>query len=103
LNPASTEPLWCAFNEFVSQGIRYRQAEQFFLIRADEREVVIGSEVQEARATEGIMASRWWSLEELRATNSRRNGAAFTRRLRHLSFQPPFKPVSDPQNPPTKL
>jgi len=56
-------------NEFVLRGIRYRQTEQFFLIRADEREVMIGSDVQEARAAEGIIASRWWSLEELRATN----------------------------------
>jgi ADP-ribose pyrophosphatase YjhB (NUDIX family) len=69
LNPASIEPLWCGFNEFVSRGIRYRQMEQFFLIRADERDVVIGSEVRAARAAEGILASRWWSLEELRATN----------------------------------
>ena len=68
-NPASVEPLWCAFNEFVSRGIRYRQTEQFFLIRANERELVIGSKVLEARATEGIIASRWWSLEELRATD----------------------------------
>ena len=43
LNPTSVEPLWCSFNEFVSRGIRYRQTEQFFLIHADEREVVIGS------------------------------------------------------------
>jgi ADP-ribose pyrophosphatase YjhB (NUDIX family) len=69
LNPGSIEPLWCGFNEFVSRGIRYRQTEQFFLIRANEREVVIGTEVQKARTTEGIIASRWWSLEELRATN----------------------------------
>ena len=69
LNPGSIEPLWCAFNEFVSRGIRYRQREQFFLIRANERDVLIGSEVQMARETEGIIASRWWPLDELRATN----------------------------------
>jgi len=69
LNPTSIESLWCGLNEFVLRGIRYRQTEQFFLIRADEREVMIGSDVQEARAAEGIIASRWWSLEELRATN----------------------------------
>jgi hypothetical protein len=69
LNPGSIEPLWGGFNEFVSRGIRYRQTEQFFLVRANERELAIGSEVQKARATEGIIASRWWSLEELRATN----------------------------------
>jgi ADP-ribose pyrophosphatase YjhB (NUDIX family) len=69
LNLRSIEPLWRVFNEFVSRGIRYRQIEQFFLIRANEHEVVIGSEVQMARETEGIIASRWWPLEELRATN----------------------------------
>jgi ADP-ribose pyrophosphatase YjhB (NUDIX family) len=68
-DPRSIEPLWCGFIEFVSRGIRYRQTEQFFLIRANEHEVVAGSEVQKAHATEGIIAARWWSLEELRATN----------------------------------
>ncbi len=39
------------------------------------------------------------ALEGFLATN----GVAFTRRLRHLSFQPPFEPISDPQIPPTRL
>lgn len=30
------------------------------------------------------------------------NGVAFTRRLRHLSFQPPFERISDPQIPLTR-
>jgi ADP-ribose pyrophosphatase YjhB (NUDIX family) len=71
LNPGSIEPLWRGFNEFVSRGIRYRQTEQFFLIRVNEREIMAGSEVtaQKAHATEGIIAARWWSLEELHATS----------------------------------
>jgi 8-oxo-dGTP pyrophosphatase MutT (NUDIX family) len=69
LNPASIEPLWSGFNRFVSRGICYRQIEQFFLLRAHERQIAAGSEVQKAHATEGIIAVRWWSLEELRATN----------------------------------
>jgi 8-oxo-dGTP pyrophosphatase MutT (NUDIX family) len=65
------QPLWHEVNEFESKGIRHRQAEQFFLIRANGCDVIIDRDIAEAHATEGIIAVRWWSPEELRTTIER--------------------------------
>jgi len=86
LNAAPLEPLGCSLNEFTSRGIQYRQTEQFFLIRADESDVTVGSEVHEAHVIEGILAARWWSLDELRATTQRVFPEDLLARIENLSL-----------------
>ena len=58
-------------NEFESRGVRLRQTEQFFLICANEGDPIWDGEVAKEHAIEGIIAIRWWSLNELRITNER--------------------------------
>lgn len=63
--------LWHEVNEFESRGIRQRQTEQFFLIRANRCDVIVDNQVAKEHAIEGIIAVRWWSPEELRTTTER--------------------------------
>lgn len=65
------QSLWHEVNEFESRGIRQRQTEQFFLIRANRCDVIVNDEVANEHAIEGIIAVRWWSPEELRTTPER--------------------------------
>lgn len=65
------QPLWLGVNEFKSRGVRLRQTEQFFLIRADRSDVLVDDEVAKEHALEGIISIRWWSSDELRMTNER--------------------------------
>ena len=65
------QPLWLGLNEFRSRGVRLRQTEQFFLIRADGSDILVNDEVGKEHALERIIATRWWSSDELRSTNER--------------------------------
>jgi 8-oxo-dGTP pyrophosphatase MutT (NUDIX family) len=65
------EPLWHMHAEFEAGGVLLRQEERYFLIRTGESELRLGDTVREAHATEGILAARWWLLDELLTTSER--------------------------------
>ncbi len=65
------EPLWDLHAEFEAGDVLRRQQERYFLIRTAESELTLGESVREAHAIEGILAARWWRLEELLTTNER--------------------------------
>ena len=66
---AALTPLWCQTVEFRFRGESIRQVERFFLMRLSCGETELGGLVGEAHRREGIVASRWWSLEEIAATS----------------------------------
>lgn len=77
-------PLWCQSVEFTFRGQSVRQIEHYFLIRLSGRDVALGETVREAHRREGIIAARWWSLEELEATSERVFPEDFCDRIRNL-------------------
>jgi 8-oxo-dGTP diphosphatase len=62
-------PLWRRTVEFSFRGVHVRQDEQYFLLRMSARDVDFGREVGEAHRHEGILATRWWTLEEIETTS----------------------------------
>ena len=50
------------------RGTPVRQEEHYFLLRIAPGEVALGHEVREAYCQEGIIATRWWSLEDIETT-----------------------------------
>jgi 8-oxo-dGTP pyrophosphatase MutT (NUDIX family) len=62
------KPLWEMVNDFTSRGVHLLQTEKFFLINADQEDLQLGNDVQNAHSVEGIIAIRWWSLDELHTT-----------------------------------
>ncbi|HEX6921648.1 MAG TPA: NUDIX domain-containing protein [Actinomycetes bacterium] len=60
-------PLWTRLAEFDFEGERFRQRETFFLARVDSHDVdTSGFTELEQRA---VHAHRWWTVDELRATD----------------------------------
>src|SRR5262245_49467693 len=60
------EPVWHEVTEFPFEGRRYRQEQDFYLVRVDSWEVDLsGLNDVERRSTD---AHRWWSVPELAAT-----------------------------------
>jgi ADP-ribose pyrophosphatase YjhB (NUDIX family) len=68
---AALTPLWCQTVEFRFRGESIRQVERFFLMRLARGETRIRDLVGEEHRREGIVASRWWSLEEIASTSER--------------------------------
>jgi ADP-ribose pyrophosphatase YjhB (NUDIX family) len=62
------EQLWQTTVEFETRGQRIRQTERYFLVRSIGLDVAPSEAVCAARAKEGILAARWWSPHEIRAT-----------------------------------
>ncbi len=60
--------LWCQTVEFSFRGESIRQVERYFLVRLSSGDVVLDECVRKAHSLEGIVASRWWSLEEIEET-----------------------------------
>jgi hypothetical protein len=58
--------------------------EHFFLMRLSCGETAIVDSAGDAHRREGIVASRWWSLEEIAATSERIFPEDFGERLRGL-------------------
>jgi ADP-ribose pyrophosphatase YjhB (NUDIX family) len=58
-------PLWCETAEFEVRGVLLSQTEQFFLLRVAGAEVGLGALVRDAHAIEGILESRWWTLDDV--------------------------------------
>jgi ADP-ribose pyrophosphatase YjhB (NUDIX family) len=65
---APLKPLWCQTVEFTFRGKPIRQVEHYYLVHLSRADVVLGESMQEEHHREGIIASRWWSLEEIERT-----------------------------------
>ncbi len=79
-------PLWTGTVEFTFRGQSIRQVERFFLMRVSRQNVALGEDVREAHRREGIVAARWWSLEELETTSERVFPEDLCERLRRLCY-----------------
>lgn len=77
-------PLWEQTVEFTFREQSIRQAEHYFLVRLPRADVDLGGPVREAHRREGIVSSRWWSLEEIERTTDRMFPADLARRVRGL-------------------
>jgi len=82
--PRSLLPLWRGTAEFSFRGTPVRQEEHYFLLRIARGEVVLGHEVQKAHSHEGIIATRWWSLEDIETTREQIFPEDLLQRLREL-------------------
>jgi ADP-ribose pyrophosphatase YjhB (NUDIX family) len=58
-------PLWCETAEFEVRGELLSQTEQFFLLRVPRQVIELGENVRDAHAAEGILAVRWWPLDDI--------------------------------------
>jgi 8-oxo-dGTP pyrophosphatase MutT (NUDIX family) len=82
----SLSPLWHRTVEFSFRGIPVRQEEQYFLLRIPPGDVALGQQVREAHRHEGIIATRWWSLEEIETTSEQVFPEDLPQRLRELRW-----------------
>lgn len=64
---AAGEPVFHNVTEFPFDGRWYRQEQDFFLVRVDAWEVDFGGHNEVERAS--VDGFRWWSVDELRATD----------------------------------
>lgn len=78
-------PLWRRTVEFSFRGVLVHQDEQYFLLRVPAGDVALGHQVQAAHRHEGIMAARWWSLEELETTSEQVFPEDLPARVRELA------------------
>ena len=77
-------PLWCQTIEFTFRGQQIRQVERYFLVRLSRSAPGLGHTLSEAHRREGIVAARWWSLEEIETTSERVYPVDLCKRLRDL-------------------
>jgi 8-oxo-dGTP pyrophosphatase MutT (NUDIX family) len=86
LNIASRSllPLWHRTVEFSFRGTARRQEEQYFLLRIPPGDIALGQHVREAHRQEGIIATRWWSLEEIETASEQVFPEDLPQRLREL-------------------
>ena len=77
-------PLWSQTVEFRFRGESIRQVERYFLMRLSRGETAFGGLVGEAHRREGIVASRWWSLDEIAAAGERIYPEDLVERLQRL-------------------
>jgi 8-oxo-dGTP pyrophosphatase MutT (NUDIX family) len=80
----SVLPLWRRTVEFSFRGAFVRQEEQYFLLRIPAGDVALGQQVRAAHLHEGIIATRWWSLEEIETTSEQVFPEDLPQRLREL-------------------
>ncbi|MEN3305622.1 MAG: hypothetical protein V7603_1824 [Micromonosporaceae bacterium] len=76
------EPVWREVTEFPFDGVWYRQAQEFFLLRVDSWQVdTSGFDEIEVGSIDGY---RWWSVAELEVTAERYYPAELPSLLRSL-------------------
>ena len=76
------DPVWHEVAEFSYDGTRYRQEQDFFLLRVGSPEVTAdGRDDEEAAVIDG---HRWWTLSELEATTESYYPLELPRLLREL-------------------
>lgn len=78
------ELLWESTVEFTSSGTLLRQTERYFLIRTTISDLATGDQVRAAHYRDGIMATRWWPLDELAVTTERVFPVDLAERLKGL-------------------
>jgi hypothetical protein len=59
---------------------------QYFLIRTSSEQISFGPEVRDAHAREGILAVRWWSVDEIGTTSVQIFPADLSELLRDLTW-----------------
>lgn len=67
LKASQLEPSWRGVSTYLFGGRVVHQEEEFFLLRLEVSELPPG--LEDARMQEGIIAVRWWSMEELSAAD----------------------------------
>jgi ADP-ribose pyrophosphatase YjhB (NUDIX family) len=77
-------PLWRDTAEFEARGVLLAQTEQFFLLRVARDGIDLGERVRVAHETEGIIATRWWSIEEIDRAAEPVYPGDLSSRTRHL-------------------
>lgn len=77
-------PLWRQTIEFTFREQQIRQVEQFFLARLSQPCPGLARASWEAHHREGIVAMRWWSLEEIETTSEQVFPEDLCKRLRAL-------------------
>ena len=77
-------PLWQRTVEFPFRGTAFRQEEQYFLLRIPPGDIVLGEQVRETHRLEGIIATRWWSIEEIETTSEQVFPEDLPQRMREL-------------------
>jgi 8-oxo-dGTP pyrophosphatase MutT (NUDIX family) len=87
ISPRDFLPLWRRTVEFSFRGTPIRQEEHYFLLRIAPGEVALGHEVREAHRHEGIIATRWWSLEDIETTSEQVFPEDLAQRLRELRLE----------------
>ena len=80
-------PLWRGTVEFSFRGTTIRQEEHYFLLRIAPGELALGDEIREAHRQEGILATRWWSLEDIDTTSEQVFPENLAQRLRELHWK----------------
>ncbi len=77
------EPIWREIAEFSFEGTRYRQEQDFFLLRVASPQVSAGHLDDEEGAV--VDGHRWWTTAELEGTAESFYPAALPRLLRELA------------------
>ena len=66
--PTLTGPVAERTTEFDFDGVRYRQHEHYFVVRLEALDVATAPAAYTELETRAVLGSRWWSGEELTAT-----------------------------------
>jgi hypothetical protein len=80
-------PLWRGTVEFSFRGTTIRQEEHYFLLRIAPGEMALGDEIREAHRQEAILATQWWSLEDIDTTSEQVFPENLAQRLRELRLE----------------
>src|SRR4030095_12653056 len=87
ISSASFLPLWRGTVVFSFRGTTIRQEEHYFLLRIAPGEMALGDEIREAHRQEGILATRWWSLEDIETTSEQVFTENLAQRVRELHWK----------------
>jgi 8-oxo-dGTP pyrophosphatase MutT (NUDIX family) len=77
-------PLWDATVEFSFRGKAVRQEERYFLLRVSPGALTLGPDAAHVHRQEGIIAMRWWTLDDIETTSEQVFPEDLPRRLRDL-------------------
>ena len=97
LSSRSVLPLWHGTAEFSFRGIAVRQEERYFLLRIATGAVPLGQEVREAHRHEGIVAARWWTLDDIETTSEQVFPEGLAQRVRDLRLAATSTEAPSPQ------
>jgi 8-oxo-dGTP pyrophosphatase MutT (NUDIX family) len=84
LTLSAVTPLWRLTVDFSFRGQSIHQVEQYFLVRLSRDDLELGGMVSDAHRREGIVAARWWSLEEIETTSEQVFPETLCERVRGL-------------------